>query len=95
VRRQAEDLLAREPDAAARRHQAGDGVAQRGLAHAVAPDDAEHAALQREAHSLQRMGAAVEDVERLDAQRRRGRAVRCVAFAVGAAKPGHQCRLPM
>ena len=45
VRRQAEDLLAEQPDAAGGRHQAGDGVAQRRLAHAVAADDAEHAAV--------------------------------------------------
>ena len=56
-----------------RRHQAGDGVAQRGLAHAVAADDAEHAALEREAHALQRVGAAVVDVEALDDQHRAAR----------------------
>ena len=68
VRREAEDLLAREPDAARCLHEAGDGIAQGGLAHAVAPDDGQHAPLQREAHALQRMRAAVVDVESVDGE---------------------------
>ena len=92
LRRQAEDLFAGEAHAAARRHQPGDRVAQRRLAHAVAADDAEHAALEREAHALQRMGAAVVDVEALDHQRRAAR----LRLAVrDRAEPGHQCLLPM
>ena len=59
--------------AARRTHQPGDRVAQRGLAHAVAADDAEHAALQREAHALQRVRAAVVDVEAFDDQNGAGR----------------------
>jgi hypothetical protein len=68
---QAQDL-ARQPDAAGGRHQAGDRVAQRGLAHAVAADDAQHAVVERQAHALQRVGAAVVDVQALDHQQRAG-----------------------
>src|SRR5439155_15516942 len=51
---------------AACRHQAHDGLAQGGLAHAVAADYREHAAWQRDVDGLQRMGMAVIDIEALD-----------------------------
>ena len=73
---QARNLLAGQPDAAGGLDQAGDGVAQRGLAHAVAPDDGEHAALDREGHALQRVRAAVVDVEAIDHQDRAARLAR-------------------
>ncbi len=92
VRCAAEDLLADQPHAAAGRHQAGDGVAERRLAHAVAADDAEHAAFEREADALERMGAAVVHVEALDHQHRAGVGG---VVALAAAEPGHQCLLPM
>ena len=88
LRRQAEDLLAGQLDAAARRHQAGDRVAQRGLAHAVAADDGEHAASSVKRHALQRMGAAVVDVEVLDREHRAGRRA---MQAISACRP---CRSP-
>jgi hypothetical protein len=67
------------------------GVAQRRLAHAVAADDAEHAARELEAHPLQRMGVAVVDVETFDHQHRPARR-RCLVLGTG---PGHQCLPPM
>src|SRR5215469_14666175 len=71
VRREAADLLAAQLDAAARRDQPGDRVAQRRLAHAVAADDREHAALEHEVDALQHMRVAVVDVEMPDLQHRR------------------------
>jgi exo-beta-1,3-glucanase (GH17 family) len=68
----------------------GDGVAQRGLAHAVAAHDAQHAVVQRQAHALQRVGAAVVDVQAFDDQHR------ALAGWFGlVGEPGHQCLLPM
>src|SRR5688572_22753259 len=66
VRRQAEDLLAVELHAAARRYEPCDGVAQRGLAHAVSANDCDDAFLEGERNALQRVRAAVEDVEVLN-----------------------------
>jgi hypothetical protein len=92
VRRQAEDLFAGQLDAAAGTHEPGDRVAQRGLAHAVAADDAEHAAFDREAHTLQRVGMSVVDVQSFDDQHRPARGRRVGAIT----RPqGHQCRPPM
>jgi hypothetical protein len=88
VRRQPEDLLAGEPHAAARGagglDEAGDRVAERGLAHAVAADDGEHAVIEREGDALQRVRAAVVDVEASDLEDRSRAALRAVAR-----EPGH------
>ena len=68
-RRAPDQLLAGEPDrAAGSAHQPHDGVAQRGLAHAVAADDGERALSQRQVDPLQRVRTAVQDVEVLDLQ---------------------------
>jgi hypothetical protein len=85
MRGQAQDLLAVQAHAAAGAHQAGDGVAQGALAHAVAAHQAQHAAFQREAHALQRMGAAVVDVQFAHFQHGGG--------AIG--RRLHQCLPPM
>jgi hypothetical protein len=61
-----EDFFPRELDAPARPDKAGDRVAQRGLAHAVAADHRQHALVQPEGHVLQGMRPAVIDVEVLD-----------------------------
>ena len=57
------------------RHQAGDGVEQRGLAGAVQADDGDELALAHvQRHVLQRLRLAVEDADVVDIQqRRRGR----------------------
>lgn len=48
------DILAADADrAAADRYQAHDRLAQRGLAHAVAADDGEHAGIERKIDALQ------------------------------------------
>ena len=60
--------------AAACPHEAHDGLAQRGLAHAVAADHREHAAVEREVDALQRMRMPVIDVEALDLESGRGAA---------------------
>ena len=58
------DVLAGEPHrAAGGAHEAHDRLAQGGLAHAVAADDREHAGGQRQIDALQRVRAAVVDVE--------------------------------
>jgi hypothetical protein len=86
IGRQAEDLFAGELDAAGGAHQPGDGVAQRGLAHAVAADDGQHAVLDRECHALQRVRAPVVDVEALDPQDRAAHLGHAVVIAL---QPGH------
>ena len=53
---------------AARGYQAGDGVAQRRLAHAVAADDRQNAALERQRHALKRVRFAVIDLQVLNLQ---------------------------
>src|SRR5262249_11691427 len=55
-RREGGDLLATDPDrSAARPQQAHDGLAESRLAHAVATDDREHAGLQYQVNTLQRV----------------------------------------
>jgi hypothetical protein len=64
------DVLAADADrSAAHAHQTHDRLAQRGLAHAVAADDGEHAALQGEVDALERVRVAVVDVEAADLER--------------------------
>jgi hypothetical protein len=92
VRRHAQDLLAQQPDAARRRHQAGDRVAQRRLAHAIAADHGQHAAVEGQRHVLQRVGAAVMDVQAVDLQHR---ACRRLALGPVAREPLHWCFPPM
>ena len=60
--------------AAAGAHEAHDGLAQGGLAHAVAADHREHAAVEREVDALQRMRMPVIDIEALDLEGGRGAA---------------------
>jgi hypothetical protein len=79
-RRNARDVLALEPDAAARGPvKARDGVEQRGLARAVGPDHGrDRAGLHIEAHARQRLHAAEGERDAIDLQqgaaagRRRG-----------------------
>jgi hypothetical protein len=92
VRRAAQQFLAMQLDTAGGRHQPGDGIAQRGLAHAVAADDAEHAMLDGQLHTLQRMRSAVVHVQAFDDQ---DRALGSVGRFATASEPGHQCLLPM
>ena len=74
-RRAVGDGVAGEHDAAGGdRHQPHDGVAQRGLAHAVAPDHRQDAALQAKIDALQGVRGAVVDVEPRNIERG-GRAV--------------------
>ena len=74
-RAEAGDVLAANANrAAARPQQAHDGLAQRGLAHAVAADHREHAGVQRQVDALQGMRMAVIDVEAPDFEGRRGTA---------------------
>ena len=74
-RAEAGDFLAANANrAAARPQQAHDGLAQRGLAHAVAADHREHAGIQRQVDALQCMRMAVIDVEAPDFEGRRGAA---------------------
>ena len=78
-RRKAQHLFAAHADRAARRaREPHDGLAQGRLAHAVAPDDRQHAVIQRQIDALQRMRATIVDVEALDPKhdrrRRRGAA---------------------
>ena len=91
IRRAAQDLFTEQLHAAARRHQAGDRVAQRRLAHSVAADDAEHAVLQRQVDRLQRVSAAVVHIEAFDDEHRPA----CGRFLAIAPEPGHQSLLPM
>src|SRR5689334_12560736 len=71
----ARDIFAADADrTAARTEQAHDGVAERGLAHAVAADHREHALLERQVDALQRMRMPVINVETPDLQRGRGAA---------------------
>jgi hypothetical protein len=63
IRGQPEDLLARELDAPRGAHEPGHRVAQGRLPHAVAADHGEDAAFEGERHALQRVRAAVVDVE--------------------------------
>src|SRR5215471_13788877 len=70
VRRQTDALHTAELDAAGGGHQAGDGVAQRRLAHAVAADDGEDAAVEGEGDVLQGVGAAIIDIQPVDPQNR-------------------------
>ena len=67
--RLAENLEPGKPHTAACRHQAGNRVAQRRLAHAVAADDGEHARIKRQRDALQRMRVAIVDVEADDLER--------------------------
>ncbi len=73
VGRHAQNLLPCKFHAASRRHQAGDRVAQRCLAHSIASDHAEHAGRQSQRDILQRMRSAVIDVEVAHFERRRRR----------------------
>ena len=70
VGRQAQYVLAAETDDARGRHESGDGVAQRRLAHAVAADHGQHAAIERQRHALQHVGAAEMNVEIVDLEDR-------------------------
>ena len=88
VRRQPDQLLAQEADAARRAHQARDRVAERGLAHAVSAHHGKHAPLQRQRHLLQRVRAAVVDVQLLDREHGTG-----LRPALMRAPPG-PCRSP-
>ena len=64
-------VIVGETDRSARRaHQAHDGLAQRGLAHAVAADDRENPGMDRELDALQRMGMAVIDIQAANLQQR-------------------------
>jgi hypothetical protein len=72
VGRQAQYVLAGEPNRSRARHQASDGIAERRLAHAVAADDGQHAMIEGERHALQHVGAPEMDVELLDLENRRG-----------------------
>ena len=66
----ADELLAHEPDrSAGHREQADDRLAQSRLAHAVAADERQHAVLDPQIDALQRMAAAVEDVQSPDFQK--------------------------
>jgi hypothetical protein len=86
---QPEDLLAAEPHAARRRHEPGDRVAQRGLAHAVPADDRGDAVVEAERDLLEGVRAAVVHVELLDGQDVAGR-----TRAARAGEPAHQRRPP-
>jgi len=88
---EAEDLLAAEADAAAGRHQPGDGVAQGSLAHAVTPHHGQHALRQLERHRLQRVRTAIVDVQLLDPER----GILLSGIMTAGGEPGHQCFLPM
>ena len=67
------DVAALEPDrAAADREEPHDGVAQGGLAHAVAPDHRVDSLVQGEIDALQGVGLVVVDVKVADLQGRRG-----------------------
>ncbi len=60
----ADQFLAKRADRTARhRHQAHDRLAQRGFAHAVASDQAQHTVLQGQIDALQRVRAAVIQVQ--------------------------------
>ena len=73
VGRQPQEIDAGGTDSATgRRHQPHDRVAERGLAHAVAADDGEHALIERERYALQRMGVAVVDLQVSHRERRPG-----------------------
>ena len=62
----ADELLAHETNGAAGdRREADDRLAQRRLSHAVAADQRQHAVLKPQIHALQRMAAAIEDIESL------------------------------
>ena len=75
-RRAADELLAHETDGAAGcRGQPDDRLAQRRLAHAVASDQRQDAVLERQIDALQRVAAAVEDVEPSDLQKVGGAAL--------------------
>lgn len=54
--------------------EAHDGLAERGLAHAVAPDDGERFGRGRQRNAAQHMTGAMEDVQVLDLEERSGRA---------------------
>jgi hypothetical protein len=82
MRRQAQHLAPGDAHRPLPGDEPGDRIAERGLAHAVAAHDREHAALERERHRLQRVRAAVVDVEVLDREQR-------------GASGGHQWRCPM
>ena len=89
VGRQAQDVLAGQPHAARGGDQPGDGVAERGLAHPVAPDHRDDPVVERQRHLLQGVGAAVVDVEPLHLEDRPRRSPRAPAR-----EPGHQARPP-
>src|SRR5579859_8200149 len=61
--------------AGSRAPKADNGVAQRRLAHAVAADDREHAAIEVQRDALDRVAFAVIDVQTVDLQRRTGGAL--------------------
>ncbi len=71
VRLERGDFAAVDADRArARALQAGDGVAERRLAHAVAAHHRKHAAFERQRHALYGMAFAVVDLQVVDAQDR-------------------------
>ena len=72
-----DEFLAEETNrAAGDRREADDRFAQRGLAHAVAADEREDAVLELQVDALQRVAAAVIDVEAFDLQEVGGATVR-------------------
>ena len=73
-RRAPDQFLAHEADRSGRgADKAHDRLAHRGLAHAVPPDDGEHAGVKRKIHALKRVASAVEDVHALQLEHWRGR----------------------
>ena len=73
VRREAGDFSPEHADrTAGRRFQPDNGVAQRGLAHAVAPNHRENAGVEGQDDALQGVAFAVVDMQVADVERRRG-----------------------
>ena len=74
-RLQRQQVLAAHADrTAGRAHQSHDRLAERGLAHAVAADNGKHAGVEGQVDALQRVRAAVIDVEASDLEDRGGAA---------------------
>ena len=74
-RLQRQQVLAAHADrTTGRAHQPHDRLAERRLAHAVAADDGKHAGVERQVDALQRVRAAVIDVEASDLEDRCGAA---------------------